>query len=351
MKRIAINGLFLTKSMTGVQRVAFQYAKNIKNQCKDAEIVILVPSKATINSVYDLSELPNIKRVGSFSGKVWEQVILPFYSKNFDVLLSFCNQSPVLSKNSVLLVHDAQVYLYPDSYSFLFKMWYRVSLPLMIRNAIKTITISNYSKETLIRYLGGKGIDIKVIQNGTDHFQTSTSGEVISENIKIVADNKYALVIGSLAKHKNLKVLVESINLYEWPLKLVIVGDLNSNVFKEGINIEHNDIIALGRVTDSELYFLLKNAKIFVSSSLFEGFGLPVSEALQYGIPTICSDIPVYREFFNNYVCFTSPLDPESWYGNVNYILKNPNSIKMRYKPHKWSSSTDSLLKELNLAE
>jgi len=347
----------LTQPKTGVQRVALEMLRYLAEEDAVGRVDVLVPANGNIGEEYVLPENCNLVRCGRFSGKIWEQIELPWVSRKYHWLINFCNQSPVISANSVLYIHDAQVFLFPNTYSFAFRWWYRLSLPLMARSAKRVITVSRYSRDTLAYAGVTKSKSVDVIPNGNEHL-TRKRGGTLAKDLPGVIRHPYALVVGSLVAHKNLKVLFDAAASGNWPLKLVVAGAVDKSVYAGDSPLsEISGVHFVGRVSDVQLLALYERATMFLSPSLFEGFGLPVLEACQFRIPVLCSDIPIYRELFESGVEFVDPHSPEAWSKAVKYAFSNTElmsqNAELAYadtRKYSWRSSSSRLLSILQEA-
>ena len=160
-----------------------------------------------------------------------------------------------------------------------------------IRNAYEIITVSETAKKEIAEYYNYPPEKIKVLYNS---FSLDTK---ININERAVLrkynlmDKKYILSVSSDSEHKNIKSLIiayEKLSKKYDNLSLVLVGNNITN--------NNNNIICTGKIEDEELKVIYKHAKMYVFPSLCEGFGIPIIDAQQFGIPVICSDIPVFKE-------------------------------------------------------
>src|SRR5690606_22573386 len=151
MKKIVFNGKFLTASPTGVHRVAEELILALdrilaREPHRVSHMSVLAPHGA--RRALKLSHI-GIRHQGVLSGKLknipWEQVNLPFLTRDA-LLLNLCNLGPAWHRNLITMIHDAQVYLTPDSYSRGFRAWYRIILPILGKRSAKVLTVSEYSK-------------------------------------------------------------------------------------------------------------------------------------------------------------------------------------------------------------
>lgn len=168
-----------------------------------------------------------------------------------------------------------------------------------IKKADKIFTVSNFTKERILHYYPKLKKEVVVCYNGL-----SKSIIDFKENhTKVLNKEKYIVYVGNIKKHKGLKTLVEAMkNIDEY--KLYIVG--NKDGFRTSDDefnnyLKNNDKIQFtGRLSDGEMYKLVQNASFLIQPSLYEGFGIPPLEALCLGTKPIISDIPVFKEIYND---------------------------------------------------
>ena len=171
MKRIDINGRFLTQATTGVQRVAEQLVQALDSELADSALRTRY-SFRLVTPVGDKQRrltLTHIQTaaVGHFSGQLWEQVELPVQSRG-RLLLNLCNTAP-LGVRSIVVIYDASVFAVPSAYSRAFRTWYRTLIPLLGRRALRVITISNFSRGELSRLAGIPLAKMDLVPLGAEH--------------------------------------------------------------------------------------------------------------------------------------------------------------------------------------
>ena len=249
---------------------------------------------------------------GRLSGQAWEQLELPFVDKDA-WLFNPCNVGPVLRRRQILMIHDAQIFSVPQSYSRAFRAWYRRILPRIARRAEIVITVSEYSK-TQLEHFGvvppGKA---HVIHNGVDHISRIRADQntLSRNNLK---KRGYFLFIGNLALHKNLAMLVDAATARPaGGPELVIAGGGNSKIFSEAKISPGNGVRVLGRVSDSQLKALYENALALTFPSLTEGFGLPPLEAMICGCPVIATNAGATPEVCGDAAIYVDPNNTEQW--------------------------------------
>ena len=295
MKKIYINGRFLTQNITGVQRYAIEIVKALDKYLNDnrlnGEYKFEIVCPKNIKQELVLRNI-NIKQIGKLKGHLWEQIELPLYVKD-KFLFNFCNCAPLIKKNQMLVIHDAAVSAMPNSYSFLFKVWYKFMFYILGQRLNKIFTVSNFSKRELNKYFSIDLNKIEVVYSAYDHIINIKPDESIFQKINIKKKN-YVLAVSSLNPSKNFKLILETAKSMP-EVNFIIAGGSNSNVFKaQGFKITKN-MKFIGYVTDEELVALYKYASCFVYPSLYEGFGLPPLEAIYNNCEVIVSEIDVFK--------------------------------------------------------
>jgi glycosyltransferase involved in cell wall biosynthesis len=265
---------------------------------------------------------------------VYKQIVLPIKLLIIkpDYLICSDYVAPILSFNTkkITVIHDSLFWNYPENYSFLWRKYFISLIYLGIDSKTQIITTSQCSKNNLIKILK-KTNKINHVYQTFRYFKTKEIPLSIPEN--------YILHIGSFEERKDLMTLLKAFHfLKNDNLKLVLVGTqvLNGNkkiikrvnkyILKNNLS---ERVILPGFVSKEEAKVYYKNASIYVFPSLDEGFGIPILEALSFSIPTICSDIEVFKEIGNNSVEFFKAGDPNSLAKKIAFLL---NSEEVRKK-------------------
>ena len=314
-KQIFVNGRFLLRPMTGVERYAYRAC--CKMQQEGVAFTVVCPKNGEIQKNYNVENF-NIVRYGIGSSHLWEQLVLPlfFIGRKDYVLYSFSGLGSILVKNKIMTIHDLSFLANPAWFSRSYYWFYRIMTPLAVRTSQGIITVSNFSKSEILKYytfVDSSKIEVK----GGSYDKTKFFIENYADGPQ---EEPFALAVASLDPRKNLSALVAAFSRIEG-IKLKIVGSSYKSFAKEdgmeaGANIEY-----FGRADDKTLRRLYNTAAFYISSSLYEGFGLPLIEAKACGCKLVISDIPVYREVCGDDAVYFNPRSVDDIVNTVNGIM------------------------------
>ena len=311
---IYINGRFLTQPMTGVERYAYSMCKAMARLQQPFTIVC---PQAPIHQDYDVSGL-TIVHYGIGNSHFWEQCVLPFFflGKKDYLVLSFTGLGSVLIRHKVMTVHDLS-FLYNRSwFSKAYYWWYRIMTPLAIKTSRHLITVSQFSKQEIMRFY-------PFIQEGQISVAYGAVDSTRFHRLSSVPapEHPFALAVSSIDPRKNFPMLVKAFKGIEG-CQLYIVGKQN-HVFSQqnGLDEAIPNVNFLGRVSDEELRRLYNQAVCFIFPSIYEGFGLPLLEAMTCGCPVLASDIPVFREVCGDAAIYFNPYDEASIRNAIAHFL------------------------------
>lgn len=309
------NGKFLSgATRTGVHRVALELIQALDrlldegDQGGDTEWVLLCPRNATPPALKKIK----VETAGRLTWQFWEQIELPWFSRG-DLLVSLCNLAPLAKRRSIAMIHDAQTFRSPQSYSRAFAAYYQFALPMIGRNAARILTVSEFARQDLANFGVARLERTTVIHNGVDHVAACEPDIRILERLG-VADRPFVVSFASLQAHKNIGILFEAFARPEMSgLKLVFAGSGDARTYVEhGYKPPENAIFA-GRVSDGELAALYAHAVCLAFPSTTEGFGLPPLEAMSLGCPTVVAPCGALPEVCGEAALYAPPHDAAAW--------------------------------------
>lgn len=300
---LVVNCRFLTQPLTGVQRFAEEITKRVAAARDD---VILVAPRQELR--FDSLGGKKVLKIGHLKGHLWEQTELGRFSrKHRAVLLSLANTGPMWLSDQLIVIHDITWARFPESYSWAFRAFYRRMTRALIRRSRELATVSDFSRHDISSFFGVDPQRFKVVPNAVDQRFFDEEGT----RPKTLPEDRYFLTVSSLARHKNVAGLVteyRTAHLQNPDLpSLVLVGSGARSFANVDLEEGEDGVVSLGRVSDSELIWLYRNADAFVFPSLYEGFGIPPLEAQACGCPVISSTAASLPEVLRGSALFYEP--------------------------------------------
>jgi glycosyltransferase involved in cell wall biosynthesis len=327
-RNIVVNGRFLSRPITGVER----YGR---------EIVKLFRGNYRVERT----------RLNGIAGHGWEQFILPGRLARDSILWSPANTGPILVRDQVLSLQDLSTLEHPEWFRPAFAAWYRILLPILIRRVRVVITPSNHVKQKVLRRF--QGVNALAIPSGVnvDVFHPSARRPIP------YLPKRYILFVGSLEPRKNLPALIHAWGKIqpEFPDVALVIAGASGNVFRP-VNLPHKSasVHFTGHV-DGELPSLYANAELFVLPSLDEGFGLPVLEAMACGTPVIVSNGGALPEVVDDAGLIFDLSQPDTLATSMQICLTDRNVRNAliekglaRVKGFSWQSTADRIWNTLN---
>ncbi len=238
-----------------------------------------------------------------------------------DVLFVPASAMPIIHpKNTIAAVHDVGFMKFPEAYGKWQRRYLKWSARFAARHAKKIITISEFSKREIVKYFGADKKKIAVIPLACDKqkFRVINDQQKINSVLrKYKISRPYILFVGRLEKKKNIAGLVKSFlrENKRSRCKLVLAGAKGYGWAEAGELIRknniQNDVIIAGYVSDEDLPYLYNGAELFILPSLYEGFGMPILEAMACGVPVIASNTTSCPEVAGRAAVLVNPNDSQ----------------------------------------
>lgn len=276
-------------------------------------------------------------------------VFLPFSLRRWDLDLFHGVDHvglPFLYKNKncryVVTIHDLITRIFPYKFSFKHRFVQNSLLSLVLKKADKVIAVSHTTKEDLLRFYPWCEGKIKVIYEGVEpHFYPRSRPEIKRIMEKYNIDQNYFLFLGTVEPRKNIGRVVEAFIQFKREIrteqKLVITG--RKGWLYKGILDQMNqspfsrDILFTGFIEDEDLPSLYSGAELFLYPSLYEGFGLPLLEAMACGAPVITSNVSSLGELGGGVALLVNPRNVDEMVQEMKKLIKEPRiKEKMRKK-------------------
>lgn len=240
--------------------------------------------------------------------------------------------------HQVVTVHDVIPWSFPNYSSRFDTIIYRYWLPYRLPKADHVVTVSEFSKSEILKYLNISDEKISVVYNGVSPSLQPLEASDVSRYLteKLNVNYPYLLFIGNLTERKNIATLLKAFAMIksEYPThRVVIVGpstfrstNIENLVQELGIS---ERVILLGPVPDEAILYLYNGADAFLFPSLYEGFGLPPLESMACGTPAIVSDQSSLPEVVGDAAMLVSPTDSASMADAI-YSLLNDASFRQQ---------------------
>lgn len=308
---IGIDARPLVEHKTGIGYYLSSLLANILQKDKDNQYYLFSDRKI----YFDKEEFSNVTFIEDTENRILKKT--PWYVFKLPRLLSqyriniFWGTQHVLpgsvDKNikTMLTMHDLVSYELPETMNTYNRIINKLLIPSSINKADVIIAVSHSTKEGILKYFGRK-IDaarVKVIYEDGKYIPVSTEQErTYFQNNSEIKAGSYLLYLGTLEPRKNIETLIKAFEILreKRDIRLVLCGKIgwkaeaiNNAIVKSKYN---KDITYLSYVSDMDKYILMKNCFTFVFPSLYEGFGLPVVEAMKQGAVVVVSDNSSLRE-------------------------------------------------------
>ena len=329
-REVVVNGRFLTRRVSGVERYGRETLRWIGNRCR------VEKPKGALNGM---------------AGHAWEQFILPVRTRSNSVLWSPANSGPLFVRDQVLTIHDLSPLEHPEWFQPNYAAWYCLLLPMLVRRVQRIITLSEYISKKVVMRFSLPADKVVTIPAGVDtskfHLQDVSSGM-----------ERYILFVGTLEPRKNILGLLSAWDKVkgQHPDVTLVIAGTSGRVFRESFYPNSTDRVRwLGYVSETALPALYAGADLFVLPSLDEGFGLPALEAMACGTPVVVSDGGALPEIVGDAGMIFNLSNPFGLSDAINKCLSNSNlrtSLKemglTRAKLYSWQSTAESVWNRLH---
>ena len=378
-KTIAIDIRLLGKKRTGDEMVFFYLTKEIiKSDTENTYVLLTDETDAkkikTLARELECAEQSNVRIVSLLAKNrfTWNLFVLPKYL--FQNKISIFHTQYILPLFSprrtkiVVHIHDVSFRAYPELIGWSDRLFLALLIPRSLRRAALILTPSQFTKDEIVKYYGISEEKIAVIPNavGADFLASNDFDPEKNRRIreKYQLPERFLLFVGTLQPRKNIPFLLEAFAALRQRVpnvKLVLVSNRQGHHIDprvdqtiEALALE-GEVIFPGFVAKEDLPRVIRMASVFAFPSLYEGFGIPLLEAMSQGVPVAASDIPSLREVAGDAVLYFDPMTLANCEEKLYTLFidqKQKNALIQRGKDRllafSWQRSADLLRNEYN---
>jgi len=321
---------------TGVGRYLRQFLGYASEHDNENEYILFGNQKTQYNANANNQKLKIVEENITI---IWDQILLPrgIKKEKVDVLLTpyfkapiFCNSKKVMIVNDLI---DLLLEEYRHLRYFCRKMYFQLLMLFNTRSADKIITISQHTKKDLCQIFHIPDSKGEVIELSFDPVYREIHSGVKETALKYKIQKEFFLYVGNLKPHKNVLFLIEAYSQLDKTIReqyQLVIGSKKDKYFfsiyqrVQQLNLTE-DVVFTDFIHEDDLPYLYNAATIFIFPSLYEGFGLPVLEAMACGTPVITSNVSSLPEVGGEATLLIDPRNGYDLKKSINRILNDEN--------------------------
>lgn len=329
MNSILFNGLQYEPKGAGISR----YAHKLMEAFIKAGYPIDCMMRKECAESYKSNQIIKIeKQLGSSTKRILEEQLWQSGRyKDYPIVHFPDYATPLLYRGcKIATIHDMVMHTMADKYTLQQRLTKQTLLQYTVRTANHLICDSEFTKKELFHYYPHLNAEVSVVYLGIDE-PTYKVNRVKEQEVykKHGIQGPYLLFVGTISPHKNIEKLIEAfagIKRQGLPHQLVIAGRkgwMYEETFRkvEELGLK-KQVVFTNFISDEELEVLYRGAALFVSPSLYEGFGFPPLEAMIRGCPVLVSDIEIFKETCKSHAVYCDPYSAEDMARKIQGILE-----------------------------
>lgn len=342
--RIAFDAKRATHNGTGLGNYSRFVLNTLSTYNSDNEYLLFTPSagkpslRSKINNGLNIQyRFPKGFWKGFGVKSIWRSygIVSDINLENMDIYHGLSNEIPFgLQKSgvkSVVTIHDLIFLRYPEFYKPIDRLIYKFKFKRACQKADRVIAVSEMTKRDIVDFFNISPDKIDVIYQGCDNSFKVAAAEELKKQVKEkykLPDN-YILYVGTIESRKNLLLALKALKESSNKIPLVAVGrptpymnEVKQYIKENGLE---NLVTFLHGVPFGDLPAIYQQATIFVYPSFFEGFGIPIIEALYSGIPVIAATGSCLEEAGGPDSIYVNPNSVEQMRDAMSYLINNPD--------------------------
>lgn len=325
--RIAVNTQHLLKDrLEGIGWFAHEVLSRLVLEHPEHEFIFIFDRKWDTSFIYAENVIPVKTIVPSRHPILWwwhYEVDIPLILKKFKPDLFFSPDGWMSLKTnipSVDTIHDINFIHRSKDFPVLVRLYYKRYFRRYAKKAKRLVTVSEYSKSDIVRHFKIAPEKIDVAHNGCNSIYSPVSNDLkIEIRNKYTEGNPFFIYVGSINPRKNLRGLLKAFDKFKEKdtnnYRLLLVGEAmweSSYLADQLGGMKYRDSIEFtGRISNEVLHLIMASADALMMVSFYEGFGIPVIEAMHCDVPVICSNVTALPEVAGEAALFVNPESEE----------------------------------------
>lgn len=361
--------LFIPGKLDGIGRFAYETLSRITTNHPEDHFVFLFDRNIDEEFIFSdnitpVKLFPPARRTWLFN--IWLNYSVHGVLRDLkpDLFLSPDGFLPLKGETKMLpVIHDLNFEHYPEDLPPKITAWYKDKFPRFAAKATRIATVSRFSKEDIVSKYRIAPEKIDVVYNGASAgFHTLNPSQIEASRSKWSKGRPYFLYIGALHPRKNIERLIRGYGMFRKnggaDIKLVIAGGAywTYDALQQALQDvpDKNDVIFTGRVPQEELYALTGGALALTYVPYFEGFGIPIVEAMACDVPVLTSNVTAMPEVGGDAVLYCDPFSVLSIAEGMKMMSESDvlrkeliDKARMQRTKFSWDQSADALWKSI----
>lgn len=262
--------------------------------------------------------------VTSRKARWWSLIRFPLYARRLgaQVIHTQYNMSPLVNKGGITTVHDVSFFHEPEWFQPRDRVLLQRFVPASARRASKVITVSDFSRQEIEKYISGVESKIVVAHNACS--SSIQKKDPVDARARLASElgveGPFVLTVGTRWPRKNMSLAIEAMEQISenLPHKIVVTGKPGWGEESVGTRTH-----LTGFVSDDQLCDLYSSADLYLAPALYEGFGITLLEAFRCGCPVVASPIPAHHEVAGNAAHIPSGFETTQWGSEISSLLSD----------------------------
>ncbi|OWK69112.1 glycosyltransferase family 1 protein [Pedobacter sp. AJM] len=335
--KIGFDGKRAATNLTGLGNYSRSLIESLARQYPEHQYLVYSPKVKSAGQIDTFFEKENISlKLPQDGGFLWRSlnIVKDLARDQVQLFHGLSHEIPFAIQHtrikSVVTIHDLIFLRFPQYYQFIDRKLYKWKSKSACKRADQIIAISEKTKADIIEFYSINPDKIEVIYQSCDDifknpFDDSTLKRI---SLKYKLPEKFILNVGTIEERKNLNLIVQALKNVDEDYKLVVIGKktgyfktVKKEIEKLGLN---KRVIFLQNIPFADLPGIYQLADLFVYPSFYEGFGIPIIEALYSGVPVIAATGSCLEEAGGPDSIYVDPTNVNDLSTAINHVLGNP---------------------------